>query len=133
MKIYVVGLGYVGLPLFVELTKYYDHVFGYDISHGRIKELKEDFIDRTGEVSSDRLEVISLNNGKAGCEYILTDNYWDLEWSDIFIVTVPTPIDQYKKPDLGPIKLATEQITEFPKTPSRSVVLIAVNILKTAH
>ena len=112
MKISVVGLGYVGLPLFVELTKHYDNVVGYDISSGRIKELKDGY-DRTDEVDPDRLEVINHNNGKDDCNFLFTENPWDMEWSDIFIVTVPTPIDNYKRPNLQPLLHATADIGQL--------------------
>jgi UDP-N-acetyl-D-galactosamine dehydrogenase len=87
-KIAVVGLGYVGLPLAVALAAKYP-VVGFDISSERVSALKKG-IDSTREISPERLRSVDLK---------LTDNASDMAGSDIFIVTVPTPIDEANRPD----------------------------------
>ena len=86
----VIGLGYVGLPLAVEFSKK-RNVIGFDTNLKRINDLKNCH-DSTLEISSDELK--SLNNLE------FTDNSEDLQSCNFFIVTVPTPITQDKKPDL---------------------------------
>lgn len=96
----VIGLGYVGLPLAVEFGKYYK-VIGFDINKKRIDELRRGF-DRTLEVSKDELaEAKKLD---------YTDNSDELREVNIFIVTVPTPVDEYKVPDLTPVLKASETV-----------------------
>ncbi|TAE01696.1 MAG: nucleotide sugar dehydrogenase, partial [Bacteroidetes bacterium] len=92
-KIAVIGLGYVGLPLAVEFGKKYE-VIGFDIKEKRIKELSQG-IDLTLEVSESELKNIKNLRFSSDIE--------DLRKANIFIITVPTPIDQYKKPDLFPL------------------------------
>lgn len=89
-KIAVVGLGYVGLPLAVEFSKHFS-VVGFDISTQRVQEL-QNLIDLTGEVDFDE-----LNNGTI--EFSSEKN--SLISCNIFIVTVPTPVDRFKNPDLS--------------------------------
>ena len=93
----VVGLGYVGLPLAIEFGKTFD-VVGFDISSQRIKELKLGF-DRTMECSAEQLESAQF--------LAFSDNESDLDQCDVFIVTVPTPIDQSNQPDLSPLEQAS--------------------------
>lgn len=88
-KIAVVGLGYVGLPLAVALAAKYQ-VVGFDISVGRVAGLKQGK-DVTHEVSAEQL--------KAASGLTITDDPSDMKGSDIFIVTVPTPIDEANRPD----------------------------------
>ena len=107
-NIAVIGLGYVGLPLAIEFSKKYK-VVGYDISEKRINDLNN-FIDRTDEVSQNALsESISSGNIKftAGVDSIKESNF--------YIVTVPTPIDTYKVPDLKPVKKASALVGQFLK------------------
>jgi UDP-N-acetyl-D-galactosamine dehydrogenase len=100
IKICVVGLGYVGLPLAIELGKKFDTV-GLDISKKRISELKKK-IDRTKEVKiSEFLKSKKL---------IFTSKQSEIQNSNFIIVTVPTPINKNKKPDLKPIKSACNMI-----------------------
>lgn len=100
VKIAVVGLGYVGLPLAVEFGKKYK-VTGFDVNSRRIKELR-DGLDRTMEVTGDEL---------AESEHLsFTDQLDDLKESNIFIVTVPTPVDDSKIPDLTPLLKASESV-----------------------
>lgn len=96
----VIGLGYVGLPLAVEFGKARP-VLGFDINPGRIEELKQG-IDRTLEVSSEELQESRHIRYSANTD--------DLKQADIFIVTVPTPIDNYNQPDLTPLLKASEMI-----------------------
>ncbi|MEJ2616766.1 MAG: nucleotide sugar dehydrogenase, partial [Ignavibacteriaceae bacterium] len=94
----VFGLGYVGLPLAVEFGKHYK-VIGFDINEKRIKELKSGK-DRTLEVSSEELsEAKHLS---------FTTDLEELKKAEIYIVTVPTPVDDFKIPDLTPVLKASE-------------------------
>jgi UDP-N-acetyl-D-galactosamine dehydrogenase len=99
-KVAVIGLGYVGLPLAVEFAKKRP-VVGFDINQNRIDELR-DGRDKTLEVSSD--ELLSVDALR------LTANVEDLKKCNVYIVTVPTPIDSHKKPDLTPLIKASELI-----------------------
>ena len=106
-KIGIIGLGYVGLPLAVEFSKKFQ-VVGFDINQNRITELKEGN-DSTCEVNSDILKGLmffdEIQNG-----LLLTFQLKDLIECNIYIVTVPTPIDKFKSPDLGPLFAATEML-----------------------
>ena len=99
-KIGVIGLGYVGLPLAVEFSSKYPTV-GYDIKIERIKQLKQD-IDVTNEVDEKRLKK---NNS-----LFFTSNIEDLCSCNIFIITVPTPIDSANNPNLKFLVSASEMI-----------------------
>jgi len=99
-KMTVIGLGYVGLPLAVEFGKKYQ-VIGFDINLQRIHELRE------GKDVTDEVEPEELKQA-AGLSY--TNQVNDIEECNIYIVTVPTPIDQYKKPDLTPLRKASETV-----------------------
>lgn len=99
-KIAIIGLGYVGLPLAVEFGKKYS-VLGFDINKDRITELKNGY-DRTRE--SDEASIQSS-------QYLyFSSDTKDLQAYNVFIVTVPTPIDQFKSPDLKPLLKASEMI-----------------------
>jgi len=93
----VIGLGYVGLPVAVAFAKHFS-VIGFDINPTRIEELKKG-IDRTGEVNKE--DILNPN-------IVYTSNENDLQKADIFIVTVPTPTDKYKNPDLRFLKSASQ-------------------------
>jgi UDP-N-acetyl-D-galactosamine dehydrogenase len=99
-KIGIVGLGYVGLPLAVEFGKRFD-TLGLDINVQRIEELKAGF-DRSREVSGEELKTAQRLN--------YTADPGDLERCDVYIVTVPTPIDEYKRPDLTPLVKSSETV-----------------------
>ena len=99
-RIGVVGLGYVGLPLAVEFGKYFPTV-GFDINQRRIAELQSGK-DGTLEVSKAELK------GATQLEY--SADLAALKKCTFFIVTVPTPIDQYKRPDLTPLVKASETL-----------------------
>jgi len=93
----VVGLGYVGLPLAVALSKHFE-VTGYDTSHKRIEDLHQNY-DFTGEVSPDELvdSPLELSTGP-------------LVGADIYIITVPTPVDDMNAPDLTPLANACKAV-----------------------
>ena len=101
----VIGLGYVGLPLAVEFGKY-RKVIGFDINPARIAELKTGK-DHTLEVSSE--ELIQSKH------IVFSDQAQDLFEAQIFIVTVPTPIDRYNQPDLSPLLKASQLIASVLK------------------
>ena len=96
----IIGLGYVGLPLAIEFGKL-TRTIGFDIQQWRVDELRKGY-DRTLEATEKDLKS-SIN-----LEY--TVNIDDLKEANIYIVTVPTPIDKYKKPDLNPLYLASEMV-----------------------
>ena len=109
----VIGLGYVGLPLAVEYGRTYTEpgskiknhrsVIGYDINKRRIDELARGY-DRTMEVSEQTL--------MASTQLRFSYDKECLSEADVYIVTVPTPIDECKKPDMGPLRSATETVAE---------------------
>jgi UDP-N-acetyl-D-galactosamine dehydrogenase len=99
-KIAIIGLGYVGLPLAVEFGKKYQ-VLGFDINQTRVNELNAGH-DRTHEVASSQLKASEKLTFSASPEMLSTCN--------VFIVTVPTPIDKYKKPDLIPLLSASKTV-----------------------
>jgi len=96
-RIGVVGLGYVGLPLAVELGKLYPTV-GFDVNAARIAELRAGK-DSSLEVEPDELRAVE--------QLAYTDKVEDLSDCNIYIVTVPTPINQHKEPDLRPLQSAS--------------------------
>jgi len=102
-KIAIVGLGYVGLPLAVEFGKIYKTI-GFDINSQRVKELKN-AIDVTHEIESDDLRKV-LSNGN----FSVTTDKNEISECNIYIVTVPTPIDKYNRPDLTPLFKASETV-----------------------
>jgi len=99
-RIGVIGLGYVGLPLAVEFGKKYSTV-GFDINEKRISELKA-FSDKTLEVTSDELQAANLLSYTTSPE--------DLRPCTFFIVTVPTPIDVFNRPDISLLLKASETV-----------------------
>ena len=105
-KIAVIGLGYVGLPLATEFAKQYK-VVGFDIDKSRIKELKEGK-DKTGEI--DLVALSKVLKAKNGLQ--LTTNPKDIADSNIFIITVPTPINKKKQPDLSHLLSATKMVAK---------------------
>jgi UDP-N-acetyl-D-glucosamine/UDP-N-acetyl-D-galactosamine dehydrogenase len=108
-KISVIGLGYVGLPLATEFAKQYK-VVGFDIDKSRIKELKEGK-DKTGEI-----DLVALSKVlKAKNRLQLTANPKDIADSNIYIITVPTPISNNKQPDLSHLLSATKMVAKVLK------------------
>lgn len=100
MRIAIIGLGYVGLPLATAFGKRYP-VVGFDIDAHRVGELGE-FHDRTLEVTADEL--------RASKHLSFSCDPSDLAGCNVFIVTVPTPIDEYKRPDLRPLESASRTV-----------------------
>lgn len=111
-KIAIIGLGYVGLPLAVEFGKKYS-VVGFDIDSKRIQELNIGF-DKTYEVDSIELRSSMSLFSNNGLRFSLKLD--DLRDSNIYIVTVPTPIDEFKSPDLRPLLKASAMIGEVIKS-----------------
>ena len=99
-KIALIGLGYVGLPLAVEFGKH-RIVVGFDINSFRINELKNG-TDSTLEITDQEL--------KDATHLSYTTNLDDVKDCEIFIITVPTPIDKHKKPDLTPLESSSEAV-----------------------
>ncbi|MBU1308755.1 MAG: Vi polysaccharide biosynthesis UDP-N-acetylglucosamine C-6 dehydrogenase TviB [Gammaproteobacteria bacterium] len=99
-KIAIIGLGYVGLPLAVEFGKHYP-TLGFDINQARISELKQGQ-DHTLEVSKEELQQAE--------QLRYSSNLDDLRQANVYIVTVPTPIDQHRQPDLTPLIKASETL-----------------------
>lgn len=106
-KICIIGLGYVGLPLAHAFSKKYK-VVGYDINRARIDELKGGF-DRTQELTPEQLQECAKN----GLEFTLDEE--GIRECNIYIVTVPTPIDISNKPDLSPIINSTGTVSKVLK------------------
>lgn len=99
-KIGVIGLGYVGLPLAAEFGKITD-VVGFDINQERVEELKKG-IDRTREVSLEEL--------KKSTRIVYSSKIADLRDVNYYIITVPTPVDEFKTPDLRPLQSASKTV-----------------------
>ena len=100
ISIAVIGLGYVGLPLAVEFSKKYP-VVGFDLNLERINELKKGY-DRTGEINSEIL--------KSTKNLSLSDKKLVIENANVYIVTVPTPVDKNNTPNLKPLESASQTI-----------------------
>ncbi len=108
-KIAIIGLGYVGLPLAIEFGKKYK-VLGFDINQARIEELMAGK-DRTNEADLEGLQFainLAIESDKVGLTF--SSNKEELKSYNVFIVTVPTPIDQFKAPDLTPLLKASEML-----------------------
>jgi len=101
-KIAIIGLGYVGLPLAHAFSFKYE-VVGFDIARWRIEELQKGY-DRTLELSKKQVKECLDNNMK------FSDNLEDIKDCNIYIVTVPTPIDKHNNPNLTPLVKASESI-----------------------
>lgn len=104
-KIVIIGLGYVGLPLAVEFGKKAT-VIGYDINAARVEELRQG-VDTTQECTAEDLRATSIK---------FTSNFEDMRGCQIYIVTVPTPVDHAKKPDFRPLIHASETIAKVIKS-----------------
>ena len=113
-KIAVVGLGYVGLPLALEFSKKY-FVIGFDINHQRINELSNGF-DRTMESDTNVLKFQTNGVNEKNNEGLqFTSNVKDLNDANTYIITVPTPIDDFKKPNLEPLLSASKMVASVLK------------------
>jgi UDP-N-acetyl-D-galactosamine dehydrogenase len=107
-KITVLGLGYVGLPLAVEFAKKYN-VIGFDINEHRIIQLTGGH-DNTLEITDELLSSVLQVNTSTDCGLICSSMISDIADSNIYIVTVPTPVDKNNRPDLTPLYKASETI-----------------------
>jgi UDP-N-acetyl-D-galactosamine dehydrogenase len=105
VNIAIIGQGYVGLPLAIEFGKKYLTI-GFDINANRIEDLKKG-IDHTNEASKEQLKSADHLN--------FTSDLNDITNSNVYVVTVPTPIDEYKTPDLNPLKEASKMLGEILK------------------
>lgn len=112
-SICVIGLGYVGLPLAVGLARHYK-VVGYDISAARVEELARGF-DRTNEITSNVLKASTVE---------ITASADALVGCDVYIITVPTPVDDAKRPDLS-------AVIEASRTVGRAIRLGALVVLES--
>ena len=101
-KICIVGLGYVGLPLAARFSSKGFNVTGFDIKEERINQLNNK-IDINNDISDSNLETF-VKNSK------LTSNEDEIKESNIFIITVPTPINEDKTPDLKPLIASSELV-----------------------
>ena len=111
-RITVVGLGYVGLPLAVALADHFD-VIGLDSAPDRVAELRRGH-DRTREISDDRLAASTLT---------ITGDAADARGCDLYIVTVPTPVDSANQPDLGPLLDASRTVAGLLDADRPSVIV----------
>jgi UDP-N-acetyl-D-galactosamine dehydrogenase len=105
VRIAIIGLGYVGLPLAVEFGKQFD-VVGFDIHEKRIQELHSG-LDHTQEVSAEELA--------SATRLTYTSNLQALRACNVFVVTVPTPVDEHKRPDFTPLIKASQAIGQVLK------------------
>ena len=105
VKIAIIGQGYVGLPLAIEFGKKYPTI-GFDINANRIEDLKNG-IDHTNEAAKEQLKSADQLN--------FSSDLNDITNSNVYVVTVPTPIDEYKTPDLNPLKGASKMLSEILK------------------
>ena len=100
MRIVVVGLGYVGLPLALEFAKKFPGTVGFDIHAEKVAELRAG-VDRTREVDPEALRTTTLK---------MTADPEDMRGAEIYVVAVPTPIDDWNRPDLTPVLKASETV-----------------------
>ena len=100
LKIGVVGLGYVGLPVALAFARKFPGTVGFDIDARKVRELASGF-DSNGETSSEELKASTLK---------FTANPSDLKGCNFYVVAVPTPVDQDKRPDMSPLESASELV-----------------------
>ena len=111
-NIVVIGLGYVGLPLAVALSRHFD-VVGFDIDHQRVAELRAGN-DRTREIEADELRSSKLK---------LTSEPADCAVTDVYIIAVPTPVDDANRPDLAAVMAATRTVAQLIDPDKRPTVI----------
>src|SRR5580692_10148164 len=99
-RVAVIGLGYVGLPVALAFARKFAHAFGFDVDREKIEELKRGH-DRNQEQSSEVLTSTTLT---------MTCDVADLKGCTLFVVAVPTPVDQNNVPDLTPVERASETV-----------------------
>jgi len=112
-KIAIIGLGYVGLPLAVEFAKQ-NHVIGYDTDTTRINELSRGH-DRTFNVDEELLKREVAADGTTGSGVVFTNRTEDTGDCNFYIITVPTPVDKYNRPDLTHLYTASEAVGKLLK------------------
>ncbi|WP_304622298.1 nucleotide sugar dehydrogenase [Pedobacter sp. ASV28] len=112
-KIAIIGLGYVGLPLAVAFSKKYK-VFGFDINHDRIAEIKE-AVDHTNEISTAELKTVLTKDCTTLKGLFCTNEIQHIANCSIYIITVPTPVDRNNRPDLTPLLKASKLVGEVLK------------------
>jgi UDP-N-acetyl-D-galactosamine dehydrogenase len=105
-KIAIIGLGYVGLPLAIEFAKKYE-VLGFDIFEERVTQLNQGF-DRTSEADVAVMQSVMQTSTGIGLSFSCDEV--DLRNCNVYIVTVPTPINQFKAPDLNPLLRASQML-----------------------
>lgn len=113
MKIGVIGLGYVGLPLARLFATRYD-VVGFDLKKERVTDL-QNALDHTGEVEPYQLQAVLKSSNTNDIGLYCSFNKEDLATVNVFIVTVPTPIDANNNPDLSPLVKASELVAQYLK------------------
>ena len=114
LKIGIIGLGYVGLPLAVEFAKKFP-VIGYDINKKRVSDINQN-VDTTLEIDYNTLDAVNSvkkNNLTEKKGFVATSNVSDLKSCNFYIVTVPTPVDKFKKPILIPLIKASESVAKL--------------------
>lgn len=109
-KIAVIGLGYVGLPLALEFAKKYP-VIGYDINATRVSALM-DGVDHTLEVESADLKSVLVQSNPSDKGLYCSAIDADINDANVYIITVPTPIDEFKKPDLRPLISSSQAVSK---------------------
>lgn len=107
-KLAIIGLGYVGLPLAVEFAKKYP-VVGFDINEARIKELQSGK-DSTLEVEDENLQSVNVSAPSDENGLYCSNKLEDIADCNFYIVTVPTPVDKYNRPDLTPLHKSSETV-----------------------
>ncbi|HEY4650772.1 MAG TPA: nucleotide sugar dehydrogenase, partial [Pontibacter sp.] len=107
-RIAVIGLGYVGLPLAVEFAKKYKTI-GFDINQARVNELNQGH-DHTLEVADDKLKAVLTADCTTAKGLYCTYDLSKIESCNFYIITVPTPVDKYNRPDLTPLYKASETV-----------------------
>lgn len=113
ISIAVVGLGYVGLPLATEFAKHFE-VCGFDLNFERVSQLNRGY-DHTYEVDYESLKGVLFNKDDSGIGLLITDQIIDIKRCNVFIITVPTPVDKYNRPDLSPLLKVSSMIASILK------------------
>ena len=121
LKIAVIGLGYVGLPLAIEFAKK-RQVIGFDVNSKRINDLKLG-LDKTKEIAKKKLIKAK--------KLFLTNSKKYLELANCYIVTVPTPIDKFRKPDLTPLLNASKMLGKVLK--KNDIVIYESTVFSRLH
>lgn len=113
ISIAVVGLGYVGLPLATEFAKHFK-VYGFDLNEERVSQLNGAY-DHTLEVDSNSLSRVLINKDDSEIGLLLTDQLVEIKECNVYIITVPTPVDRYNRPDLSPLLKVSSMIATILK------------------